>query len=197
VDIDSSETLLISEYERSSEFCNHVDNVRNVITSFFLTLVGAATFALNQYTSGELKPGSLGSPAARVGYLLAGIAITGVLFVMTIARLRRIQTERYQMMNAILDAVLTSQHRRLLPYRNDRIPTANSAHSPFNKRLSGSYIWTVILILPTAATAGLSIYFGLRAAVASDLLIADLVGPAAGILVTIGCDRLFWLLSKP
>ena len=51
--MDNSMTLLITEYQRSSEFCNHVDNVRNVITSFFLTLAGAAAFAVDRYLSNE------------------------------------------------------------------------------------------------------------------------------------------------
>ena len=195
-EVDPSTSLLISEYERSSEFCNHVDNVRNVITSFFLTLVGAAAFALNRYTSGEIKSGSLGSPAARVSYLLGGIAITGVLFVMTIARLRRIQIERYQIMNTILDAVLTTAHRSLLPYQNDRIPGVTSGSHPFNKRLSGSYIWTVILLLPTASTAALATYLGLRAGAPNQPVIADVLAPLVGMGVAVGCDRLFWILGK-
>ncbi|TDC45957.1 hypothetical protein E1212_27925 [Jiangella ureilytica] len=88
--------LMIAEYERSSEFCNHVDNVRNVVTSFFLTLVGAAGFFVDRYSSAELRSGPLGSAAARVVGVLALVWLLGLLFIMTIARLRRVQLERYR-----------------------------------------------------------------------------------------------------
>jgi hypothetical protein len=52
---ENSTALIIKEYERSSEFCNHVDNVRNVITSFFLTLVAGA---IGGVTSASAPPGS-------------------------------------------------------------------------------------------------------------------------------------------
>ena len=192
---DESTNLLITEYERSSEFCNHVDDVRNVITSFFLTVAGGAVFAIDRYTSGQIRGHSLGSPTARVTYLLAGVAVIGVLFVMTIARLRRIQTERYKIMNDILDAVLTSPHRALVPFQNDQIPGLTTSDGPFNRRLAGSYIWTLILVIPTAAVAAIATFLALRAAARGQPDLANALGPVIGVATVVGCDWIFWRLS--
>jgi hypothetical protein len=124
------------------------------------------------------------------------VAITGVLFVMTIARLRRIQTERYQVMNAILDEVLTPRHRQLLPYRDDRIPGKTTGGGPFNRRLSGSYIWTLILMVPTAATGAISLYLGMQAALRELTGVATAGAAIVGLSLIVVCDWLFWRLAE-
>jgi len=187
---------LITEYERSSEFCNHVDDVRNVITSFFLTVVGGAAFAIDRYTSGQIQPGPLGSPAARVSYLLGGVAIIGVLFVMTIARLRRIQVERYKIMNGILESVLTQEHRLLVTFQNDQIPGVTSKDGFSYKRLSGTYIWTAILILPIAAVAAIAALIGIGAGVPHHPDTANAGSLVVGAITVLACDWIFWRLSR-
>jgi hypothetical protein len=115
---------------------------------------------------------------------------------MTIARLRRIQTERYQVMNAILDEVLTPRHRQLLPYRDDRIPGKTTGGGPFNRRLSGSYIWTLILMVPTAATGAISLYLGMQAALRELTGVATAGAAIVGLSLIVVCDWLFWRLAE-
>ncbi|CCH29384.1 putative membrane protein [Saccharothrix espanaensis DSM 44229] len=82
---DETEAVLLLEYERSSEFCNHVEGVRNILTSFFLTVVGGVVIVVDKFASGGLGSGLLGSPAVRVVALLGFVAMVGLLFVMVIA----------------------------------------------------------------------------------------------------------------
>jgi len=188
----SEDSLLLLEYERSSEFCNHVDDVRNVITSFFLTAVGAAVFVLDKYGSGDLKSGPLGRAALRAGLLLYVVSFTGLLFVLVIARLRRVQLERYVMMNGILDLVLT-QTRTVVPFTDAGI-SGRSAQA-IHKRLTGSFLWTVIIVLPSSILTGIAtaLILGL-AGVISPL--DSVIGGGVGVLFFATCDRLYFLLSE-
>lgn len=152
--------LLLLEYERSSEFCNHVDNVRNVITSFFLTLVGAAVIAIDRFTSSD--PGAANSSAvpAQLVAVLVGVSGVGSLFVLVIARLRRVQLERYQLMNGLLDILLVGPARDLVPLRNSGI-SGRSGATGLGRRSTGSYYWTLIIVLPSAGLFGVAVGVGL------------------------------------
>lgn len=188
--------MLIAEYERSSEFCNHVDNVRNVVTSFYLTLVGAAAFVVDGYASAERVDGPLGPASGAAVVVLTLVWAIGTLFVMTIARLRRVQLERYTVMNGILDAVLVGSSRQLVPFRNSRIPGLNTT-SAVMPRLTGSYFWTLLLLLPTGLAAILAVYIALR-----DLADFDLPVTLTAAIVVGGCswvlsDAAYFKLSRP
>lgn len=98
------------------------------------------------------------------------------------------------MMNDILDSVLTAAHRSLVPFSSAQILGATAG--PLNKRLSGSYIWTVILILPTAATAALAAHLGFLAGVPQHAELAMIAGPLTGVASIVLCDVLFWRLSE-
>src|SRR3954452_21229455 len=113
-----SRDLLLLEYERSSEFTNHVDDVRNIVTSFFLTIVAGAAVALNKYSDGTLRDGKLGSAALLAVVVTFSATTIGSLFVLTLARLRRVQFQRYFIMNRILDACMPLQERILIAFRS-------------------------------------------------------------------------------
>lgn len=150
---DPSKEMLLLEYERSSEFCNHVDDLRNVITSFFLTVVGAAAFMIDKYGAGDLKGGPLGSAVFRVVALLAVVDVLGMLFIIVIGRLRRVQIERYEIMNSILDRLLDGEARKIVPFSNSTIAGSKYAGA-LSRRATGSYFWTLIIVIPAAVLAG-------------------------------------------
>lgn len=146
--------LLLLEYERSSEFCNHVDDVRNVLTSFFLTVSGAAVFVLARYLEGHLEIRAPLSARLLTSCVCLAVAGLGALFVLSIARLRRVQVERYLVMDNILDAVLDPSQRRLVSFRRDAVLGKNS---PARRRTAGSYLWTLAVLLPAAALMGVAV----------------------------------------
>src|SRR4051812_32521260 len=122
--------LLLLEYERSSEFANHVDDVRNVITSFFITLVAAVVLVLTSYSDGQLKDSRLGPSQVPVVAVCLFVSCVGALFVATIARLRRVQTQRYMIMNNILDVCLEDKHKSCIPFDNSHLAGRPRASLP-------------------------------------------------------------------
>jgi hypothetical protein len=191
---DTQHELMLLEYERSSEFCNHVDGVRNVITSFFLTVVGGAAFLIDRFSSAELKAGPLGSPTVRVVALLYLVATIGLLFVVVIARLRRVQLERYAIMNGILDRVLTGATRDVVPFANTSIAGGSGAGA-MRRRSTGSYFWTMILVLPGALLVGIATALVLDSAKLSTFTVS-LLAAMIGLLHFCLCDMLYFRLSK-
>jgi hypothetical protein len=192
---DRSTMLLIAEYERSSEFCNHVDNVRNVITSFFLTLVGVGAFLVDRYSSGNLEAGPIGGPAIRVMSVLLVVWLTGVLFIMTIARLRRVQLERYLMMNRILDELLDDSLRGIVFFRDSNIPGLDHT-SRLTPRLTGSYFWTLLILIPSGLLSALAAYILLSSVLGLDNNTSLWIASAITMLSWVIGDQLYFRLSK-
>ncbi|MBA3339112.1 MAG: hypothetical protein H0T54_05090 [Geodermatophilaceae bacterium] len=192
--MDAKDSLMLLEYERSSEFCNHVDGVRNVITSFFLTVVGAAAFYLDRFSSGDLKTGQVGSPSTRVIGLLCLVSVIGLLFVLVIARLRRVQLERYVVMNGILDHILMGETRKLIPFVNARIAGSAGAGA-IGRRTTGSYFWTLIIVLPATLLVGTasSLVFGLMRLNSVALPLLSII---CAVLYAVVCDLLYFRLSR-
>jgi hypothetical protein len=188
-----ADAILLLEYERSSEFCNHVDGVRNVITSFFLTVVGGTVFVVDKFASGDIKPGPLGSPGARVIVLLGFVSAIGMIFVMVIARLRRVQLERYSIMNAILDRLVPPADRIIIPFRDSTIAGRSTA-SPLGRRTTGSYFWTLIIVLPSATLLGIAAAL-ICENLSAPILVRALVGAAVWLGYLALSDLLYFRLS--
>jgi hypothetical protein len=164
--------LLLAEYNNCAAVANHIDNVRNVITSFFLTLNGGVLIAISLVAKGDVPPDAFGSPKALLASVLIAVCTLGTLFTGTLARLRRVQVERYHIANAILDHVLSPQARPIVALSTTSLST-DAGGSGLNKRVTGSYLWTLATTLPTAGLAGLTGYF-----IAAD--IHDIIsGPGA------------------
>ena len=183
------------EYERSSELCSHVDDVRNVITSFFLTIVAGMAVAVSRYAEGSLPGSRVGTPEQVVSAVSAGVAVLGALFVMTLARLRRVQLERYQLMNGILDAALDPRVRHLVPFDQSSVALPGRRKA-LRVRSTGSYLWTLVIILPTAAV---SVVTTLVALSPQQVSTAVRTGGAAvvAVVVVVALDRIYQALSTP
>jgi hypothetical protein len=190
----SRSSILLLEYERSSEFCNHVDDVRNVITSFFLTVAGVAVLAVDRFSSGDLKSGPLGSPALRAMFVLLAVSLLGFLFVLVISRLRRVQLERYSIMNGILDTLLEGDDRGLIPFTNSNIPGQPSA-AALRRRATGSYFWTLILVLPSASLLGIACAIGLSILSAPGI-VTGAAGVSSGVAYAVLCDGAYFRFSR-
>ncbi len=134
---DATTQLLLLEYERSSEFPNHVDDVRNVIMSFFMTMV-AASAVLLKYPDGGLSvhgPAGAGSVSIAVSCC---IFVVGSLLVLTGARPRRVQFQRYWTMNGIPNRRLSSNDRDLIAFKSKDVVDSAGGYSC--RRSSGSYM---------------------------------------------------------
>lgn len=172
----NDDQVLLAEYNNCAEVANHIDNVRNVITSFFLTLNGGVLLALSFIANGDVSADTFGSPKAILAGLMVAVSVLGTIFTATIARLRRVQTERFRIANGILDHVLSQEARPVVPLANSTL-SSDAGGAGLNKRTTGSYLWTLAVILPTAMLTGLGGYY-----IAVD--IHGVVGGAASWLAT-------------
>jgi hypothetical protein len=187
--------LLLAEYNNCAEVANHIDNVRNVITSFFLTLNGGVLVVLSLVVKEEVPTDAFGSPKGLLAGLMLTVCTLGTLFTATVARLRRVQTERYHIANGILDYLLTPEARSVIPLTNWSL-ARDAGGSGLRKRTTGSYFWTLAIMLPTAGLAGLAGYY-----IAIDIHDAihgplTWLGPLAlGVIVLAIEDRIYFGLS--
>ncbi len=154
--MNAAEEVLLAEYNQSVEVANHIDNHRNVLTSFFLTLNGGVLVAASLVLKGEVNNTVFGSAESFLAVLLISVALLGTLFVATIARMRRVQIERYRIQNRILDNLLLGELRAVIPYTDKRLGQ-DAGGSGMNKRTTGSYLWTLAIVLPSSALAGFAI----------------------------------------
>lgn len=150
--------ILIAEYNNCAQLANHIDNVRNVITSFFLTINGGVLIVLTLVAKGEVNEDAFGSPKSLLVGVLIMVCILGALFTGTLARLRRIQSERYHVANRILDHFLDDAHRSIVALESKHLAEDAGGTVGLRKRTTGTYMWTLAIMLPTAALAGLTTY---------------------------------------
>lgn len=161
--------LLLAEYNNCAELGNHIDNVRNVITSFFLTLNGGVLIVLSLVGKGDVQQDTFGSPKALLAGVMLTVSTLGMLFTATVARLRRVQIERYRISNGILDYLLAAETRQIIPLANSSL-SVDAGGTGLSKRATGSYLWTLAIMLPTAGLAGLAAYY----------IVADIHGSIRG-----------------
>jgi hypothetical protein len=190
----TSHEMLRLEYEKASDFCAHVDDVRNVITSFFLTLVAGAAIVLSKYIDDSLGVTQLATPTFIALIAAWGVAVIGGLFVITLARTRRVQLERYHTMNAILDECLLAEHRGIIPFSVETIANGRSKRA-IPRRSTGSYAWTMVIVLPTSGLVAVGLLI-----LVSDLSvgtdISRVLSIAAGGAAVAALDALYISLSS-
>jgi hypothetical protein len=188
--------LLIAEYNNCAQVASHIDDVRNVITSFFLTINGGVLIVLSLTATGDVSDDEFASPKALLSMVIVFVCVLGTLFTCTVARLRRVQSERYHIANGILDHLLTDPVRDVVPFSRQTL-ASDSGGQGLGKRLTGTYMWTLTIVLPTGVLAGLASY----------LIIVNIHGYARGWpgwLVALGVtvvvlfieDSLYFRLSR-
>jgi hypothetical protein len=155
--VDTAENVLLAEYNHAVEVANHIDNLRNVLTSFFLTLNGGALIAATLVFRDVGKTTPLGSPETFLAVVVISVFVLGSVFVATIARMRRVQIERYRIQNGILDKLLPGEGRSAIPHTDWRLARDAGGHA-MGKRTTGSYLWTLAIMLPTAGLATFAIW---------------------------------------
>ncbi|TDC45958.1 hypothetical protein E1212_27930 [Jiangella ureilytica] len=99
-------------------------------------------------------------------------------------------------MNRILDTLLSGPEREVIPFRDADVPGLRDG-SPVQRRLTGSYFWTLALIVPSAAVAGVAGFTALDALweVPGPLDLAGAIAVGLGsILVS---DGVYFRLAQP
>ncbi len=139
-ELTSEQQFLLKEYDSAARLTYHIDELRNKLTSFFLTFTGAGGAALVIIVKGEQKQFFSDEVIAC---LFIVIAILGTIVVAILARCRRAQIEHFAIINRIRTYFLQKNYDlwNVVQLSSKTLPTPN--------RKSGTYMWTVLIILVT------------------------------------------------
>jgi uncharacterized integral membrane protein len=144
--------FLLKEYDSAVKLTFHVDEMRSKFTNLFITIAGAAAAAISLLIQGDATNTTFGNFEALLVIFLLLLALTGILVIMVIAKLRRVQLEHFRITNNVRRHFLRSSYSlwNVVELSDQTLPSPN--------RKSGTYFWTLILILLNSYVVALSIY---------------------------------------
>ncbi len=146
-ELSREEHFLLQEYESATKLTYHIDELRNSITGFFLTFSGLAAAGLALLLKGEVNTKvNLGevffkSPSIVVAFLLLLVVAVGIIMVCILGRLRRAQVEHFGIINNIRSYFLRTNCELW------DVVQLSAKTVPVPNRKSGTYLWTVLLIV--------------------------------------------------
>jgi len=148
----NKEQFIMEEYKNAAQLTYHIDELRNRLTSFFLTFTGLAVAGLVILLKGEASEGIFQKPEGVVAIFLMIIAIIGVAIVCILARLRRVQIEHFRIINNIREYFLQQDYDlwNVVQLSAETLPTPN--------RRSGTYFWLLIIMLASSCMFGGAAY---------------------------------------
>lgn len=144
--------FLFKEYDSATQLTNHIDELRNKLTAFYLTFAGVAVAGVAILIKGETESKVFDKVEGLVATLLFIVALIGWIVVLGIARLRRVQLEYFRIINNIREHFLGSDYALWNRVQVSRrtLPTPN--------RGSGSYMWLLLVILSSSSLLLFSVY---------------------------------------
>lgn len=107
----NKEKFLLEEYKNAAQLTYHIDELRNRLTSFFLTFVGLAVAGVAILLKGEAEEGLFAKPEGIVTVFLGIISLIGVAIVCILARLRRVQIEHFCIINNVRQYFLKKDYQ--------------------------------------------------------------------------------------
>jgi hypothetical protein len=132
--------FLFREYESAVELTNHIDELRNKLTSFYLAFAGAAGAGLVLILKGDLKDAfSRADIYFLSGLFLLLVSVIGVFVVHGLGRLRYVQIEYFGIVSRIRAAFFQQDANlwKIVPHR--------PGSEPEERILSGSYMWLLMV----------------------------------------------------
>ncbi|CCH29385.1 hypothetical protein ABZ816_40005 [Actinosynnema sp. NPDC047251] len=97
-------------------------------------------------------------------------------------------------MNAILDRLTTVSDRAVVPFRDSTV-AGRAIATAMARRTTGSYFWTLIILLPAAALLGVAASM-VGAGLSAPSLVRVLVGVVTGAVYVVLADFLYFRLSR-
>jgi hypothetical protein len=146
------EEFLIKEYESAIQLTYHIDELRNKLMVFYLTYSGVAFAAMAILFKGEARNTLFEHVEAVVGVLLLIVALTGLVVVQGMARLRRVQIEHFRIIGSVRKFFLEKDLNlwNLIQLSAKTLPKPN--------RKSGTYMWLLLVMLISSSLFSLSVY---------------------------------------
>jgi len=144
--------FLLKEYESATELTNHIDELRNKLTGFYLTFAGVAVAGVAILIKDEAKSKVFDRVDGVIAILLLVVALTGWIVVLGLARLRRVQIEYFGIINSIREHFLGEDYDlwNVVKVSRQTLPVPN--------KYSGSYMWLLLVILSSSSLFMFSVY---------------------------------------
>lgn len=197
-DTTKEDLYLLEEHRNASQLTYHIDELRNNLTSFFITFSGLAVAGLTFLLKGEVKV-VLFDPSLLIVILLSIIGLIGVAIVAILARLRRAQLEHFRIINNIREHFLNKNKTlwNIVQLSGKTLPMPDQL-SGFLNRLSGTYLWLLLIIIVDASLFAAAIYL---LTVRAFPLVSPQVGYICSSLTFINFivleDKLYFALAVP
>jgi len=174
--------FLLKEYYTATRLTFHVDEMRSKFTNLFITIVGAAAAAISILIQGNAKNPTFGNFEIVLGVFFLLLAVAGILVIVVIAKLRRVQLEHFRITNNVRKHFLGTNY----PLWN--VVELSDRTLPLPTRRSGTYFWTLVLIVLNSYVVALGVYL---------LLHSLVLGLLALLLLILIQDDLYIRLANP
>jgi len=144
--------FLLMEYESATGLTNHIDELRNKLTGFYLTFAGVAVAGVAILIKGETKSTVFERVDGVIAVLLFIVALLGWIVVLGLARLRRVQIEYFGIINGIREHFLNRDYDlwNIVKVSRQTLPVPN--------RYSGSYMWLLLVMITSSSLLLFSLY---------------------------------------
>ena len=182
---DTTNHFLFEEYRAAKELTFHVDGLRAKVTSYFIALAGLLFSAVD-------RDDNEGLIRWDVTLTSLGLAVLGVLVVLIVARLRRVQLESFRIMNNVREHFLGGDVELW------NVVELSRRTLPKPRRWSGSHFW--VASVQVVSGVGLAVGLYMLMTPIGDLLPGSAsipVAVAAGIALSAGLDFVYLRLARP
>jgi hypothetical protein len=184
---------LLEEYKYSGQLTHHMDEIRMRLTGFFLTFNGLAIAGLLVLLKGETDVGIFKRPQDLIAILLLVIALLGVPVIGILASLRRVQIQRYRIMNNIRKNFLGTQDLTLW-----NVVELSEQSLPSPSRRSGNYYWLLLIMLMSSSVLAFSVYM-------FTVVVFSIISPLLGylaillafVVALVAEDRFYFSKASP
>ena len=144
--------FLLKEYDTAIQLTFHVDELRSRFTNLFITIAGVVAAVISLLLQENTNGNTFGKLEVVAGIILILIALVGLLVIAVIARLRKVQLENLRITNNIRKHFLGNSYSlwNVVELSGDTLPMPNMH--------SGTYYWSMVIMLLNSYTAALAIY---------------------------------------
>jgi hypothetical protein len=189
-ELDRRDQFLLKEYETAAHLTYHIDQLRDRLTAFFVTVTGIAVAGLSIVLKGEAGRDSASLAVVVSALLFVVVAVLGGLVVAILARLRRAQIEHFRIMNNVREHFLGDDPVLW------NVVELSRATLPAPSRTSGTFMWLSMILVVSALSTGLGLYIFVHDVFhgASDELVWTVVVAGAA-MVPLGLQAIYFAMA--
>jgi hypothetical protein len=155
--------FLFKEYETAVALTNHIDELRDKLSSFFMTFTGLAGAAIsflildsNRNTTDQASHPIFNSLAEPIIATLSIVGFIGIVIIAIMGKLRAVQLEHFRIISNIRVYFFKSN------YELWNVVQLSAKTLPKPRLWSGTYFWFLTIALISSALFGAAAFFSIR-----------------------------------